>query len=80
MASGCPVVAAAATSLPETVGSAGLFAGPHDLNGWRVAVESVLEDEVLRKQLIEAGLDRARDFSWEATAAATSAVYHKVLN
>jgi len=43
------------------------------------AMLAVLEDQQLRKERIEAGLKRARTFTWEACAARTLDVYSKVL-
>lgn len=74
MASGTPVVAADATSLPEVVGDAALLVDPEDARAIGVAVTSVLEDEALRRRLRTAGLERARGFSWDRTAAATREV------
>lgn len=80
MACHCPVIASNTTALPEVIGDAGLLVNPYDVNAWVEAIGSALENQSLRRQLIEAGKDRACRFSWAATAEATSAVYRKALN
>jgi glycosyltransferase involved in cell wall biosynthesis len=42
-------------------------------------MRSVLDDEALRDRLVEQGRVRAREFSWDRTAAQTRAVYESVL-
>jgi glycosyltransferase involved in cell wall biosynthesis len=78
MACGCPVVASNVSSIPEVAGDAALLVGPADLSGLKDAVSRVLTDGGLRGRLIEAGLRRAREFSWEKTARETVRVYEKV--
>ncbi|QDS91251.1 D-inositol 3-phosphate glycosyltransferase [Rosistilla ulvae] len=73
MACGTPVVCSNVTSLPEVAGDAAVLVDtdPESIaNGMRRA----LEDDSLRRELIPAGLQRASDFSWEATADKVSRV------
>jgi glycosyltransferase involved in cell wall biosynthesis len=78
MACGTPVICSDAASLPEVAGDAALLRSPNDIEGFAQAIIHVLEDETLRKQMIERGLQRAAAFSWHQTALATLAVYHRV--
>lgn len=73
MASGTPVVAAPDEALREVAGDAALFAEPSELGG---AVRAALDD---RERLVAAGLERARLFTWEATARRTLDVYRELL-
>ena len=71
MACGAPVAASRRGALPEVVGDAGVFfdpANPADIAG---ALERLLADEALRLRLREAGLRRARLFSWDTAAGKT---------
>jgi glycosyltransferase involved in cell wall biosynthesis len=75
MACGTPVVTSNSTSLPEVVGDAAVTVDPRDVTALATAIAEVLTSPGRRDQLIEAGLVRARQFSWERTAAETVAVY-----
>ncbi len=79
MACGTPVISSRAASLPEVIGDAGMLVEPDDVQGWVTALRALLEDELRRAQLREAGLERARLFSWERTARETLAVYRSVV-
>lgn len=73
MASGTPVVAVREPALEEVAGSAAVFVEKD-----RVAegIRQALED---RDRLVAGGLERARAFSWRATAERTLAVYREIL-
>ena len=78
MASGVPAVASKAASQPEVIGDAGTMYPPDDYDGLAEARFSVLANERVRKTLVERGLARARQFTWEGTARKTSEVYERV--
>ena len=74
MASGCPVVTSDTSAMPETAGGAAVLANPRDpASIGRGIVEAIGGKERLR----EAGLGRAGQFTWGATAAATLDVYRE---
>ncbi|MCY4114274.1 MAG: glycosyltransferase family 1 protein [Chloroflexi bacterium] len=77
MACGVPVVASNATSIPEVVGDAAVSVSPDDADGWTTAVANVLSDPNRAASLRDAGIARARAFTWERAAEATMAVYAK---
>ena len=77
MACGVPVVCSNASSLPEVVGEAGLLVAPDDLRAWVEALDRLLSDPALRQDLRGRGLARARQFTWEAAARQTLAVYER---
>ncbi len=79
MACGTPVVASNTSSLPEVVGDAGLLVDPSDVGGLASALRNVLQSDSLRQRLREAGLARARRFSWGKMADETVQVYEAVL-
>jgi glycosyltransferase involved in cell wall biosynthesis len=73
MASGTPVVAVPEPALEEVAGDAAVFVPEERLaEGIRRAIAE-------RDRLVAAGLDRARAFSWRATAERTLAVYREIL-
>ena len=74
MACGCPVVTSDTTAMPETAGGAAILANPGDpASIARAIVEAVGSRDGLR----EAGLRRAAEFTWAATAASTLDVYRE---
>jgi alpha-1,3-rhamnosyl/mannosyltransferase len=79
MACGCPVICSNTSSLPEVAGDAAIFVGPEDAEGLAHALDTVLDDSALRQSLVQRGLMRAAEFSWENTAARTLEVFANVL-
>jgi len=79
MACGVPVITSNTSSLPEVVGDAALLVNPYDIDAIADALARLLEDAELRQRLREAGLARARLFSWERTARETIAAYRLAL-
>src|SRR5205085_10793154 len=67
MACGCPVACSNAASLPEVVGDAARLFDPHDPEAIAAAVQDVLAAPA---EWTAHGLERARLFSWDATARA----------
>jgi glycosyltransferase involved in cell wall biosynthesis len=70
MACGTPVVAARVSSIPEVVGEAAVLVDPLDPESIAGGLGRILTEDSLCKDLRERGLERARHFSWEATARA----------
>ena len=66
MASGTPVVATTAGALPDTTGGAAHLVEP-DPEALRDGLTTVLSDELERRRLRAAGLERAKHFSWDRT-------------
>lgn len=67
MSYGCPVITSNTSSLPEAVGDAAIMINPHNVNALAEAIERVLTDGGLRKEMIEKGLKQAKKFSGERT-------------
>lgn len=65
---GIPVVAFAATAVPETVRDAGVLLSTKDPLVVATAVDRVLQDDALRDELVAAGRTRADDLSLERTS------------
>ncbi len=68
MACGTPVVASAQGALPEVVGEAGLLFNPGNPAALAQILSRCLTDLPLRKSLIQRGLERVQQFSWQTTA------------
>ena len=76
MASGTPVVATSAGAIPEVAGEAAVLVEPGDPVALAGGIERALAD---RERLVQAGLERARLYSWTDTARRTLAVYRELL-
>ncbi|HEY8240503.1 MAG TPA: glycosyltransferase family 1 protein, partial [Kiritimatiellia bacterium] len=70
-----PVVCSAAGSLPEVLGDAAVIVNDWDADAWAEAVGTMLTDAAKRRICIDRGLQRARQFTWAATAEKTWQVY-----
>jgi glycosyltransferase involved in cell wall biosynthesis len=79
MARGVPVACSNASSLPEVAGDAALMFDPHDRAAIAAAIERLMSDRALTKNLRAKGLERARLFTWERTARLTLESYARVL-
>jgi glycosyltransferase involved in cell wall biosynthesis len=75
MASGTPVVAALSSALPEVAGDAAHYAPPGDPAAFAGAINRVLRDGPVRSEIVRAGLERARGFTWTRTAEALASAY-----
>jgi glycosyltransferase involved in cell wall biosynthesis len=75
MACGCPVVTSDTSAMPETAGGAALLADPKDpASIARAIIEAAGPGKDRMRDL---GLQRASQFTWGATAAATLEVYRE---
>jgi glycosyltransferase involved in cell wall biosynthesis len=70
MASGVPTIGADATAIPEVIGRADALFDPRRPRAIAAKMEEVLSNELLRQQLREHGLLRAKQFTWENCAQA----------
>ena len=78
MASGVPVVVSNISSLPEVVDDAGVLVDPGSVDSIAEGLLKVLTDSKLREQMIEKGLKRSKDFTWENTAKKTLEVFQNL--
>jgi mannosyltransferase len=74
MASGCPVVAANTSSLPEVGGDAALYAATQRADEYAAHLDHLLDRQV-REQIVNSGIARAAQFSWQKTFDRTIAAY-----
>lgn len=79
MACGAPVLAARAGSIPEVVGDAGILADPDAEAEMATGIARLIDDTDLANQFREAGRRRAKDYTWERTAALTLDAYRAVV-
>lgn len=77
MACGAAVVASRVTSLPEVLGAGAAFAPPADAEALGKLLSDLVADSERRAELAVAGLRRAGEYSWNATADATVRAYRQ---
>lgn len=76
---GCPVIALNASSIPEVIGETPLLM--QKLNKEELIGKlALLEDSGVRQHVVEAGLENAKKFSWDAAYEQYRALYEQLLN
>jgi glycosyltransferase involved in cell wall biosynthesis len=76
MAAGLPVLASDLDAVREVTDGAAVLLPPGDVEAWRAAIAGV---DAGLPDLTDAGRRRAAAYTWDGTAAATAAVYRRVL-
>jgi glycosyltransferase involved in cell wall biosynthesis len=76
MLCGTPVVTTAGSAMEEVADGAAELVDPHEVSSIAAGIERAI---ARREELRAAGFERARRFSWEATAAATVDSYRKAV-
>jgi O-antigen biosynthesis alpha-1,2-mannosyltransferase len=79
MASGVPVVTSNASALPEVTGDAAVLVDPADTSSIAEGLRKLIGDPQLREQLVQKGLARSREFTWENAVEKTWKVYQELL-
>lgn len=68
MARRCPPVACGVTAMPEVVGDAGILVEPGNVGQFADAVMRLFHDRPHREELVQRGLARINEFTWEKSA------------
>ncbi|NJL92658.1 MAG: glycosyltransferase family 4 protein [Anaerolineae bacterium] len=79
MACGTPVLASTTSSMPEVSGQAAWLVDPLDTEALAEGLRRLLTDPALRETLSTAGLERARQFTWERAAQQLYDLYQRLL-
>lgn len=74
-----PVIVSDRSSLPEVVGSAGLYIDPTNTEDLVSKILEVYENESLRKTLSEKACARAQEFNWKRNTASALKAFQSVL-
>jgi glycosyltransferase involved in cell wall biosynthesis len=77
MRRGVPVACSNVSAMPEVAGDAARYFDPLNTDDIAAAVLDLLEDASLAARLVAAGRERARGFSWSATAELTLESYER---
>jgi len=78
MACGTPVLASAASCLPEIYGDAALFSPPDDEKLWSEGLARIAREGALRSELRERGLAQAARYDWERSAHAHLDLFRRI--
>jgi glycosyltransferase involved in cell wall biosynthesis len=78
-ACGTPALIAAAASLPEVAGEAGLQADPCNVASIHSALARLIDDDALRTELAGKALANAQRFSWKSAAQQIAGIYREAL-
>ncbi len=79
MACGTPVITSNLSSLPEVAGDAGILVDPLDTEAISDAIMRLLTDAALRQQLVAAGFEHVKRFSWASAASQLKSIYDAML-
>ena len=78
---GTPVITSNRSSMAEIAsGGSALLVDPTKEEELARAMASLCDDNGLRQGLIERGYERLKDFSYEAMASGTIAIYNSIIN
>jgi len=78
MACDLPIVASRSSAIPEVAQDASVYIDPQDPVDLATKIIQVLKDRDLRENLVSAGKNRVRSFSWEKTALETLDFYQTI--
>jgi len=78
MTAGVPVLTSDRSSLADVAGGAARLVDPEDTDAIRDGLAALLRDAAERDGRAAAGRERAREFSWDATARATLAALERI--
>lgn len=79
MACSCPVIVSDNSCIPEICGDAAMYVNPYSTDSIANAIVKLIEDNDLRLDLIERGLNRVKEFSWENSTQEHIRVFKNVL-
>ena len=79
MTVGVPVVVSTRGALPEVVADAGQIVEPDDIEGLAAAMALYLREPAAAAEAIARGLDRARHYSWDASARRLLEMYGRIV-
>jgi glycosyltransferase involved in cell wall biosynthesis len=74
----CPVITSNISSMPEAGGDAALYVDPLNVEDIAEKMVQLVENEKLRKELIEKGRKQVKKFSWEKAAKETFEILEEI--
>jgi glycosyltransferase involved in cell wall biosynthesis len=80
MSCGCPVAVSQTSAVIEITKTNAFLFDPNSINSLKQALRESLTNSRKRKKFTQAGLKRAKQYSWQKTAKQTIIVYQKLLS
>lgn len=75
---GCPVISSNVSSMPEVAGKGAILINPYKINEISNAIELIIKDKDLKRNLIRKGYSNVKKFSWEKCAIQTLNLFDEV--
>ncbi len=76
MACGVPVASSQRASLPEVGGDAAIYFDPYSVDDMALKISTILNSQMIQRELVEKGHKRVKEFSWRKMAELTLKVYN----
>jgi glycosyltransferase involved in cell wall biosynthesis len=78
MAHSCPVISSGTSSMPEIIGTAGVFFDPVNDDEMAGAIERVVYSDSEIARLVGLGHERLNQFSWQRCSQETLSIYNSL--
>lgn len=79
-ASGCPVITSNRSSMPEAGGDAAIYVNPENPFEIGNAIETLLNDKIIRQSMIEKGIVNSQRFTMKIMANELKLMYNNLIN
>lgn len=76
---GTPVLTSEVSALPEVAGRGAFYIDPYSVEDISAAIEKILTNEALSLELVVAGYENAKRFSWEASSKQMGKIIESVM-
>ncbi|KKR81036.1 MAG: Glycosyl transferase group 1 [Candidatus Daviesbacteria bacterium GW2011_GWA1_41_61] len=77
---GVPVITSKTSSMSEVAGEGAVLVDPYKVGEIAQAIDSILKNDKLRRDLVKKGEENVKRFTWEKTVSETINVYQQVVN
>lgn len=77
-ATGLPVITSNVSSMPEIAGNGAFFIDPYSVDSLRVGIQTLIENQTLREQVVNNGYTNVKRFSRSVVAGAYKKIYDSI--
>ncbi len=78
-ACGTVVITSNVASMPEVGGDAALYVNPESVENIKSAIAQLLNDQILKQQLIKKGFSQVKKFSWNKASKQVMQIYKEII-